>query len=126
MTVIARQPELLRQLRAPEGRTLRELGSVFGVSKNTIQRDLDQLSCANFCIREEQEGQLLRYSLDNSASPPAASPAPSAAELAPLLTALKEVELCLEPLEPTRSSPGCCISTHTWRVATRFAPSPFI
>lgn len=89
MTVIARQPELLRQLRAPEGRTLRELGNVFGVSKNTIQRDLDQLSCANFCIREEQQGQLLRYSLDNSSSPHAPAPAPSAAELAPLLTALK-------------------------------------
>lgn len=88
MPVINRQPDLLRQLRSPEGRTLRELGEVLGVSKNTVQRDIDQLTTAEFHITEQQRGQRLLYRLDDSA-PRATQPARmTATELAPLLTAL--------------------------------------
>lgn len=89
MTVFARQPELLRSLRSSEGRSLKELGDSLGVSKSTIQRDLDQLSCAGVPITDEQRGQRLLYRLD-AAAPQAAHALPlSAAELAPLLTALR-------------------------------------
>lgn len=88
MPVINRQPDLLRQLRSPEGRSLRQLCAVLGVSKNTVQRDLDQLSNAAFPITEEHQGQRLLYRLEASAQP-AQQPAPmTATELAPLLTAL--------------------------------------
>lgn len=88
MTVIARQPDLLRQLRSPWGRSLRELGDALGVSKNTIQRDLDQLSTAAFPITEEQHGQRLFYRLDESQQ--GTGPAPlTSTELAPLLAVLR-------------------------------------
>lgn len=88
MPVINRQPDLLRQLRSPEGRSLRELGEVLGVSKNTVQRDLDQLSSAAFPITEEQRGQRLLYRLEGSVAPPPVPAQMTATELAPLLAAL--------------------------------------
>lgn len=44
-----------------EGMTLRELARRFGVSKNTVQRDLDELSRAGVAVREEREGRVLRF-----------------------------------------------------------------
>lgn len=54
---------------ARRGFTLRELARRFGVAKNTIQRDLDQLSQGGALIREEQEGQTMLFQAGNG--PPA-------------------------------------------------------
>lgn len=90
MSLLARQPELLRQLRAPEGRTLRDLSARLGVSKATVQRDLDRLSSAEFQIHEEPRGQTLLYRLEGDAPSMAGERAPLRHdELLPLLAALR-------------------------------------
>lgn len=59
---------VLEQLRAnPDGVSLKTLADRFGVSKNTIQRDIDQLSAAGMPIGERQHGQTLLYRLEERA-----------------------------------------------------------
>ncbi|MGI5864623.1 MAG: HTH domain-containing protein [Myxococcales bacterium] len=65
MGSFGRRIELWRTLEgASEGRTLRELARRFGVSKNTVQRDLDALSRAGIAVREEREGTALRFRIE--------------------------------------------------------------
>jgi predicted DNA-binding transcriptional regulator YafY len=54
----------------PRGFTLRELAERFSVAKNTIQRDLDQLSRGGAIISEEQAGQTMLFRAGSK--PPAA------------------------------------------------------
>lgn len=90
MPVLDRQHDLLRQLRGPEGRTLRDLSARLGVSKATVQRDIDRLSSAEFQIHEEPRGQTLLYRLDGDAPEASGAPAPLRQdELVPLLAALR-------------------------------------
>lgn len=90
MSLHARQPELLRQLRAPEGRTLLEMSRRLGVSKATVQRDLDRLSSAEFQIHEEPRGQTLLYRLEDDEPQSSGAVAPLRQdELVPLLAALR-------------------------------------
>jgi predicted DNA-binding transcriptional regulator YafY len=50
---------------ATRGFTLRELAARFDVAKNTVQRDLDQLSAGGATITEEQAGQTLLFKCSN-------------------------------------------------------------
>lgn len=62
MSTFTRRLALDRQLAAAtEPCTIAALARRFGVSKNTLQRDLDALSTAGVPIREEAQGQTIRY-----------------------------------------------------------------
>ncbi len=54
---------------SPDGVTLKALADRFEVSKNTIQRDLNQLSAAGVPIGERQHGQTLKYRLEAPSNP---------------------------------------------------------
>lgn len=72
MANLDRQLALWRALRgATNGIGLLELSKRLGVSKNTVQRDLDKLSTAGIPITEETVGQRIYYRIQES-SPPAA------------------------------------------------------
>lgn len=90
MSLLERQPVLLRQLRDPGGCTLRDLSDRLGVSKATVQRDLDRLSSAEFQIHEEPRGQTLLYRLEGDAPRAAEGGVTlSPEEALPLFAALK-------------------------------------
>jgi predicted DNA-binding transcriptional regulator YafY len=65
-----RKLELWRLLRgAPDGLGLRDLASRLGVSKNTVQRDVDELSRSGVAVEEERKGQALRYFIRSTPAP---------------------------------------------------------
>lgn len=89
MAATARQFEILRLLRGADAVSLLTLARRLGVTKNTIQRDLDHLCTAGVGITEEQQGQTVLFRLDHAAAAPEVQPAFDAATLAPVLAALR-------------------------------------
>lgn len=70
MANLERHLTLWRTLRAAsEGMSLLELSRRLGVSKLTVQRDVDQLSSAGIPVAEEQRGQQLRYRVVENSAP---------------------------------------------------------
>lgn len=96
MAATARQLALLQLLARPGVHTLRSLAQRFGVSKNTVQRDLDHLSRAGAALTEEVSGQTLHFSLA-SAPPPTPTPSLEVTTLA----------LAAAALTPFRGAPWC-------------------
>lgn len=89
MSSTERQFALLDLLRAPGDHTLSALARRLGVSKNTVQRDIDRLSAA-VPITESRRGQTLFYAAAAvPPSVPASRPRPDAPTLAPALSALR-------------------------------------
>ncbi len=69
-----RKLELWRLLRgAPDGVGLMDLAARLGVSKNTVQRDIDELSRAGVPVEERQHGQAFRFVVRDAAPPPLAA-----------------------------------------------------
>ncbi len=65
MTRLERQFAVWRKVAAaPQGATVRELAEALSISKNTIQRDLDELTRGGVPIQVREEGQTLRYTVD--------------------------------------------------------------
>lgn len=84
--------DVLRLLGTPGGQTLRALATRFGVSKGAIQRDIDHLSRQQVPVREERNGQTLRFFLESGTAP------------------------SLPPANPTRELPLSALAVlHPWR-----------
>lgn len=65
MTKLERQFAVWRKLAGlPEGATVRDLAQDLSISKNTIQRDLDELTLGGVQIRVREAGQTKRYTVD--------------------------------------------------------------
>ncbi|MBS2031760.1 MAG: WYL domain-containing transcriptional regulator [Deltaproteobacteria bacterium] len=70
MSNLERKIALWRKLAGrKEGYRIKELSDALGVSKNTIQRDIDALSRCGLPVREEREGQALRYWIEPGGIP---------------------------------------------------------